>query len=36
MTDVGVDDDDAEEWNASEDVSIFLNKLKTIKLLTFL
>lgn len=22
MTDVGVDDDDAEEWNASEDVSI--------------
>lgn len=23
MTDVGVDDDDAEEWNVSEDVSIF-------------
>lgn len=36
MTDVGVDDDDAEEWNASEDVSIPWNLLATIKLLTFL
>ena len=25
MTDVGADDDDAEEWNASEDVSVYIS-----------
>lgn len=35
MTDVGVDDDDAEEWNASEDVSFSSFELLTMrKLLT--
>lgn len=34
MTDVGADDDDAEEWNASEDVSVLEDWIAT-KSLTF-
>jgi importin-5 len=30
MTDIGMDDDDAEEWNASEDVSMDSNNAKTL------